>query len=110
MNLTFPTPQMFPIYPTPPIEDDEAASMAFLEALRDFFQHLLTQHDSTQRYFDAARFYFSDSNQEGMLKTQAVEVTQQAIAAVIKNMTQPARTEYVWDSARNCWVLKRVPL
>jgi len=110
MNLIFPTHLPFPLYPTPPTEEDEAGASSFFEALREFFQHLLRQHATTSRYFDAANFYFNDSNQESLVRARSADVTQEAIAAVIKNITNPTKGEYVWDSAQNRWVLKLTPV
>ena len=108
-NLTFPTQQVFPSYPTQPEPEDAEGLEAFFEALNDFFQHLFTQHDSTRRYFQAADFYFNDSNQESGLRTQSADVSEQAIAAVIKNIAHPTRREYVWNAAENRWVLVLLP-
>jgi hypothetical protein len=110
MNLTFPTHLLFPSYPTRPTEEDEAVVSAFLESLREFFQHLVRQHTSTRRYFDAAEFYFDNSNQESMVRTRSADATQEAMAAVIKNITPPTECHYVWDSVQNCWVLKLTPV
>jgi hypothetical protein len=110
MNLEFPTCLPFPLYPTPPTEEDEAGASAFLEAFRDFLNHLFEQHTTTCRYFNAASFYFDDSNQESTGRSRSAEVTQEAIAAVIKNISHPAKGEYVWDAAQNCWVLKLTPI
>ncbi len=56
MNLIFPTQLQFPLYPTRPVEEDEAGISAFLEAFRAFFQHVVQQRTATNRYFDAAGF------------------------------------------------------
>jgi hypothetical protein len=110
MNLQFPTFLPFPLYPTRPTEGDEAGATSFLEALNDFLHHLFQQHTSTRHYFDAAGFYFNDSNQENADRSRSAEVSQEAISAVIKNITHPAKGEYVWDAAKNCWVLKLTPI
>jgi len=110
MNLLFPTQLQFPMYPTRPTEEDEAGASAFLEALREFFQHVVRQHTATSRYFDAADFYFDNGNKESVVTARAADVSEQAIASVIKNMTQPTKGEYVWDAAQNCWVLKLTPI
>jgi hypothetical protein len=110
MNLIFPTQLSFPLYPVQPTEEDEAAGSAFLEALREFFQHLLRQHTSTRRYFEAAEFYFDSSNQENLDRTRSANTTQEAIAFVIQNITQQTRGEYVWDPEQNRWVLKLTPV
>jgi hypothetical protein len=110
MNLIFPTYTPFPSYPTRPTEEDEAAATAFLQALFEFFRHLQQQHTSTTRYFDAAHYYFDQSNQESTERTQSAGVTQEAISAVIKNIHRPSIGEYVWVSAQNCWVLILVTL
>jgi len=80
-----------------------------MDALNEFFQHLWQQHTTTSRYFAAADFYVSDSNQDSMLRTESATVTEQAIAAVVKNIVQPVKREYVWDPAQNRWVLSLVP-
>jgi hypothetical protein len=110
MNLIFPTHLPFPSYPTRPTEEDEAGVSAFFEALREFFQHLVRQNTSTRRYFDAAGFYFDNDNQESAVRTRSADVTEEAIAAVIKNITPPTECQYVWDPAQNCWVLKLTPV
>ncbi len=110
MNLVFPTQLQFPLYPTRPTEEDEAGLSAFFEALRAFFQHVVQQHSATSRYFDAADFYLESGNQESMVTAQSTDVTAEAIAAVIKNITQPTKGEYVWDPAQNCWKLKLTPI
>ena len=110
MNLEFPTYLPFPLYPTHPTEEDEAGANAFLEALNDFLSHLFQQHTTTRRYFDAASVHFDDSNQESTGRSRSAEVTQEAIAAVIKNITQSTKGEYVWDPAQNCWILKLTPI
>jgi predicted HD phosphohydrolase len=109
MNLIFPTRLSFPLYPVQPTEQDEASGSAFLEALRDFFQHILRQHTSTRRYFQAAEFYFDSSNQESHVRTSSADAAQEAISAVIQNITQPTKGEYVWDPSQNRWVLKLTP-
>jgi hypothetical protein len=110
MNLVFPTHLLFPSYPTRPTEPDELGASAFFQALREFFQHLTQQRTSTGRYFDAARFYLDDSNQENVVRTNSADVTGEAIAAVIKNMNQPTDSEYVWDPVQDRWVLKSTPI
>lgn len=106
MNLIFPTQSTFPLYPVRPTEEDELAATSFLDALREFFQHLLRQHTNTSRYFDAAAFYFDSSNQESHDRVCSADATQEAITFVIKNITQPTKGEYVWDPEQNRWVLK----
>lgn len=110
MNLIFPTHSSFPLYPVRPVAEDEVASSSFFEALREFFQHLLRQHTSTRRYFEAAEFYFDSSNQESVDRTRSANATQEAIAYVIQNITQPTKGEYVWDPEQNRWVLKLTPI
>lgn len=110
MNLIFPTQLSFPTYPAAPVEEEEAARSAFLEALAEFFQHLFQQHSSTRRYFQAAEFYFDSSNREAQDRTHSADATQQAISFVIQNITPPTQGEYVWDPAQNCWVLKVTPV
>jgi hypothetical protein len=110
MNLLFPTQLQFPTYPTRPTEEDEAGLSAFFEALRSFFQHVVQQHTATSRYFDAADCYFENGNQESLVTAKSTDVSEQAIAAVIKNITQPTKGEYVWDAAQNCWKLKLTPI
>jgi|SRR5215510_387631 len=109
LNLTFPTTQLFPTYPTRPAAEDNDALSAFMDALREFFQQLWQQHTSATRYFAAAGFYVNDSNQDSMLRTESADVTEQAIAAVVKNIVQPVKREYVWDPAQNRWVLSLIP-
>lgn len=110
MNLIFPTQLSFPMYPTPPVEQEEAGTSSFLEALAEFFQHLLRQHSSTRRYFQAAEFYFDSSNQESQIRSRSADAAQEAITSVIQNITRPTKGEYVWDPAQNCWVLKVTPV
>jgi hypothetical protein len=110
MNLVFPTFLEFPIYPVRPTENDDDAVAAFMEALRDFFQHFVRQNTNTRRYYDAVNFYFDVSDQENLDRRESAHVSQQAIAAVIKNIRYPVREEYVWDPNRNCWVLKTIPM
>jgi hypothetical protein len=109
LNLTFPTQQLFPTYPTRPAAEDDDALSAFMDALQEFFQQLWQQRTTTNRYFAAADFYFNDSNQDGTLHTESADVTEQAIAAVVKNIVQPLKREYVWDPAQHHWVLNLVP-
>ena len=111
MNLEFPTHLPFPLYPTRPTEEDEAGANAFLEALRRLLS--ATSSSSTRPLAAISMppvFYFDDSNQESTGRSRSAEVTQEAIAAVIKNITQPTKGEYVWDPAQNCWVLKLTPI
>lgn len=108
-NFPFPTAQLFPVYPSRPTVEDDEALTAFMEALQEFFQHLVQQQASTNRYFAAADFYFNDSHQESAVRTDSAEVTEQAIAAVIKNMTQPMKQDYVWSASENKWVLVLIP-
>jgi hypothetical protein len=108
-DLTFPSEQVFPLYPTRPELEDDPAFSAFLDALNDFFQHLFSQNASTRSYFQAAGVYFNDTNQESALRTQSADVTEQAIAAVIKNIAHPTRREYVWSAEENRWVLVLLP-
>ena len=110
MNLIYPTQLSFPLYPSQPTEPDEVAASSFLEALREFFQHLLQQHTSTRRYFQAAEFYFDSSNQESQVRTNSANATQEAISHVIQNITPPTKGEYVWDPSQNRWVLKSIPV
>ena len=110
MNLMFPTHLQFPLYPTRPVEVDEYGASAFMAALREFFQHFVQQRSTTNRYFDAAGFYLDNSNQENTVRTHSADVTEQAIAAVIKNINQPTDGQYVWDPAQNRWVLKLIPI
>jgi hypothetical protein len=108
-NLTFPSPQVFPTYPTRPEVEDELSLAAFFDSLNDFFQHLFSQHTSTRTYFQAAELYFNDTNQESGLRTQSASVNEQAIAAVIKNITHPTRREYVWNATEQRWVMVLLP-
>jgi len=110
MNLEFPTSLLFPLYPTRPDEDVEGGAAAFRKALRDFLNHLSEQNTATCCYFDAANVYFDDCNQESTSRSRSDEVTHEAIASVIKNITHPAKGEYVWDPAQNRWVLKLTPV
>jgi hypothetical protein len=110
MNLIFPTQLSFPSYPIRPTEEDGAGGSAFFEALREFFQHLLRQHATTRRYFEAAEFYFDSSNKEKLVRARSADATQEAITFVIKNITQQTKGEYVWDPAQNRWVLKLTPV
>jgi hypothetical protein len=110
MRLIFPTQLSFPLYPVRPTEEDEVASASFLDALREFFQHLLRQHTTTSRYFKAAEFYFDSSNQESQDRVRSADATQEAISYVIQNITQPTKGEYVWDPEQNRWVLKLTPI
>ncbi len=110
MSLIFPTQLPFPLYPVRPTAEDEASSSAFFQALSEFFRHLLQQHTSTRRYFQAAEFQLTSSNQEGQVRTSSADVTQEAISFVIQNITQPVKGEYVWDASQNCWVLKLTPV
>jgi hypothetical protein len=110
MNLIFPTQLSFPSYPVRPTEEDDAVRSAFLQALAEFFQHLVRQHTSTRRYFEAADFHFDSSNQESQARARSADSTQEAISFVIRNITQPAKGEYVWDPAQNRWVLKLIPV
>ncbi|HET6976029.1 MAG TPA: hypothetical protein VFI24_06885 [Pyrinomonadaceae bacterium] len=109
MNLIFPTQLPFPTYPVPPTEQGEEGASSFLEALAQFFQHLLQQHASTRRYFQAAEFYCQSANQENQDRTQSADASQQAITFVIQNIIRPTRGEYVWDPAQNRWVLRVTP-
>ncbi|HEX2271060.1 MAG TPA: hypothetical protein VHH35_16060, partial [Pyrinomonadaceae bacterium] len=101
MNLIFPTQLPFPLYPVRPVEEDEVAASSFLDALREFFQHLMQQHTTTRRYFEAAEFHFDSSNQESQDRVRSADATQEAITFVIQNITQPTRGEYVWDPEQN---------
>ena len=106
LNLEFPTHLIFPLYPTRPLpEDNNEAFTAFLDALRAFFNQLQRQNESANRYFAATNFGFNDANQESMLRTESAEVAEQALSAVIKNIAQPVKREYVWDTNQNRWVL-----
>jgi hypothetical protein len=110
MNLIFPTQLSFPLYPVRPTEEDETSNTTFFQALSEFFRHLLQQHTSTRRYFQAAEFHFNSSNQEDQVRTSSADVTQEAISHVIQNITQPVKGEYVWDASQNRWVLKLTPI
>jgi hypothetical protein len=105
LDFTFPTQLIFPMYPNGPAPEDNEALTAFLDALRAFFNQLQQQQASTSRYFSAASFYFNDGHAESTVRTESADVTQQAISAVIKNIAQPVKREYVWDANENRWVL-----
>ena len=110
MNLIYPTQLPFPSYPVRPTEEDEAGTTTFLEALAEFFKHLLQQHTNTRRYFEAAEFYFDSTNRESQDRTRSADVSQEAISFVIQNITRPTKGEYVWDPVQNRWVLKLTPV
>jgi hypothetical protein len=110
MNLIFPTQLSFPLYPVRPAEEDEMSSSSFFQALAEFFQHLVRQHTSTRRYFQAAEFYFDSNNSESNARTSSADVSQEAISFVINNITTQTKGEYVWDASQNRWVLKLTPI
>ena len=105
-TIDFPTQLIFPLYPTRPgPEDSNETFTAFLDALRAFVNQLQRQNESTNRYFSATNFHFNDANQESTLRQESAEVAEQALSAVIQNIAQPVKREYVWDANENRWVL-----
>jgi hypothetical protein len=110
MNLIFPTPFLFPRYPTPPTAGDDAAAKAFFDALKEFFQDFVEQCDESHRYFEAANFYANDGQQENLNRSLSEDVSAEAITAVIRNLVQPTKRELVWDTTQGRWVIKFIPV
>ena len=109
MSLIFPTYLPFPLFPVRPPEGGDEAEAAFFDALREFLEQLQHQHAAAGRYFEAAGFLQADSSQDDSIRTRSENVSEEAISAVIKNIEQPLKREYVWDATQGRWILRLIP-
>jgi hypothetical protein len=106
MNLEFPTDLPVPLCSTHPARGVETSDCTSPGEVSELLQNPLDRSDLAP-----AGVHVDEAGPEAAGNNCSPEFLQEAISAIIRNIgAHPTKGEYIWDPARERWILRMVPI